>query len=83
MKTFILVSIFISPAAFAYGYYNTTTQRIGNTEYSNSYGPNGYNSNITTQQIGNTTYSNGYDNRGNRVNCTTQNIGGTTYTNCY
>lgn len=75
--------VFFALTATAQAQYNTTSQTIGNTTYTNSYGPNGYNSNITTQQIGNTTYSNGYDNRGNRVNCTTQTIGGMTYSNCY
>jgi hypothetical protein len=81
MKTLTLIAFFISPSAFAYGYYNTTTQHIGNTTYTNTYG-NGYNSNITTQRIGNTTYSNGSDNQGNRVNCTTQTVGGYSYTTC-
>lgn len=79
----ILALILISSSAHAYDYYNTTRSQIGNTTYSNTYGPNGYYNNITTQQIGNTTYSNGYDNKGNSVRCTTSRVGSTEYTNCY
>jgi hypothetical protein len=82
MKALILTALFSSPSAFAYGYYTTTTtQQVGNTTYTNTYG-NGYNSNITTQRVGNTIYSNGTDNRGNRVNCTTYGSGNYRTTNC-
>jgi len=83
MKALIAVIALFGSSAHAYDYYNTTRNTIGNTTYSNTYGPNGYYNNITTQQIGNTTYSNGYDNKGNSVRCTTSRVGSTEYTNCY
>lgn len=85
MKTIIAVTalIALSSAAHGYGYYNTTTNTVGNTTYTNTYGPNGYYNNITTNQVGNTIYSNGYDNKGNSVNCTTNRVGSYQYTNCY
>ena len=83
MKALIAVIAMFGSSAQAYDYYNTTSRKVGNTIYTDTYGPNGYNSNITTRQIGNTTYSDGYDNKGNRVNCTTRTVGQNTYTDCY
>ena len=83
MKALIAVIALFGSSAQAYDYYNTTSRKVGNTIYTDTYGNNGYNSNITTRQIGNTTYSDGYDNRGNSVNCTTRTVGQNTYTDCY
>ncbi len=80
MKLALIALLF---AGNAQAYMNTTTTRIGDTTYSNTYGSDGHTMNTTTQKIGNTIYSSGFDNKGNTAHCTTQVIGDQTYTNCY
>jgi hypothetical protein len=79
----IFLTLAIASTSYGFGYYNSNSQTYGNTTYTNTYGPNGYNVNTNTQQFGNSIYSNAYDNRGHSAHCTTQVIGGSTYTNCY
>jgi len=61
-----------------------TTQRIGNSSYTNGYNSQtGLSWNQSTQRIGNSSYTTGTDANGNSWNSNSQRIGNTTYQSGY
>jgi len=58
--------------------WNQSTQRIGNSSYTNGSDAQGNNWTQNTQKIGNTTYQSGYDSDGNSYNGTVRKSGSST-----